>query len=193
MREENEQASELARQRMNELLSNLGSTLDDMKTGLASAASQMGVASAQAANDAARIGQAAMEKSFSEFVERFNQVGGPLVGSMKDAGAAISSSADELSTAQGAIGDHARAIELVAARSSDLATAFGTVANDVEAAVTPVRQSAASISWRPDRVDARIWSVPRGTIWQAFCKQIEAEYGSCGSVESRQVGANSLY
>lgn len=146
MREENEQASELARQRMDELLSNLGNTLDDMKSGLASAASQMGEASARAANDAARIGQEAMEKSFSEFVERFNQTGGPLVGSMKDAGDAISTSADRLSTAQRAIGDHARAIEQVAARSSDLATAFGTVANDVEAATAPVRQSAVSIA-----------------------------------------------
>lgn len=146
MREENEQASKLARQRMDELLSNLGDTLDEMKSGLASAASQMGEASARAANDAARIGQEAMEKSFSEFVERFNQTGGPLVGSMKDAGDAISTSADRLSTAQSAIGDHARAIEQVAARSSDLATAFGTVANDVEAATAPVRQSAVSIA-----------------------------------------------
>jgi len=146
MREENEQASKLARQRMDELLSNLGDTLDEMKSGLAAAASQMGEASARAANDAARIGQEAMEKSFSEFVERFNQTGGPLVGSMKDAGDAISTSADRLSTAQSAIGDHARAIEQVAARSSDLATAFGTVANDVEAATAPVRQSAVSIA-----------------------------------------------
>lgn len=146
MREENEQASELARQRMDELLSSLGNTLDDMKSGLASAASQMGEASARAANDAARIGQEAMEKSFSEFVERFNQTGGPLVGSMKDAGDAISTSAERLSTAQSAIGDHARAIEQVAARSIDLATAFGTVANDVEAATAPVRQSAVSIA-----------------------------------------------
>ena len=53
---------------------------------------------------------------------------------MKDAGDAIASSADRLSGAQSAIGDHARAIEQVAARSSDLAAAFGTVANDVEAA-----------------------------------------------------------
>ncbi|WP_010407962.1 anti-phage ZorAB system protein ZorA [Citromicrobium sp. JLT1363] len=146
MREENEQASELARKRMDELLSNLGNTLDEMKSGLASAASEMGEASAQAANDAARIGQEAMEKSFSQFVERFNQTGQPLVGSMKDAGEAISSSADGLSSAQSAIGDHARAIEQVAARSSDLASAFGTVANDVEAATAPVRQSAASIA-----------------------------------------------
>lgn len=146
MREENEQASELARQRMDDVLSNLGSTLDEMKSGLASAASKMGEASSRAANDAARIGQEVMEKSFSEFVERFNQTGGPLVGSMKDAGDAIASSADRLSGAQSAIGDHARAIEQVAARSSDLATAFGTVANDVEAATAPVRQSAVSIA-----------------------------------------------
>lgn len=146
MREENEQASELARQRMDDLLSNLGNTLDDMKSGLASAASQMGEASSRAANDAARIGQEAMEKSFSEFVEKFNQTGGPLVGSMKDAGDAIASSADRLSGAQSAIGDHARAIEQVSARSSDLATAFGTVANEVEAATAPVRQSAVSIA-----------------------------------------------
>src|SRR3546814_2703739 len=36
MREENEQASALARQRMDELLTSLGSTLDDMKAGLRS-------------------------------------------------------------------------------------------------------------------------------------------------------------
>ena len=40
MRDENEQASALARQRMDELLSSLGSTLDDMKAGLAAAAAQ---------------------------------------------------------------------------------------------------------------------------------------------------------
>ena len=56
-----------------------------------------------------------MEKSFSEFVERFNGAGTPLVASMKDAGSAISVSADRLSSAQTAIGDHARAIEQVAA------------------------------------------------------------------------------
>jgi ABC-type transporter Mla subunit MlaD len=42
MREENEQASALARQRMDELLTSLGSTLDDMKAGLAAAATQLG-------------------------------------------------------------------------------------------------------------------------------------------------------
>jgi ABC-type transporter Mla subunit MlaD len=146
MREENEQASALARQRMDELLSSLGSTLDDMKAGLAAAATQLGEASSNAANDAARIGQEAMERSFAEFVERFNGAGAPLVTSMKDAGSAISVSADRLSSAQTAIGDHARAIEQVAARSNDLATAFGTVANDVEAAAGPVRQSAVSIA-----------------------------------------------
>jgi methyl-accepting chemotaxis protein len=146
MREENEQASALARQRMDELLASLGSTLDDMKAGLAAAATQLGEASTNAANDAARIGQEAMEKSFSDFVERFNGAGSPLVASMKDAGNAISVSADRLSSTQTAIGDHARAIEQVAARSSDLATAFGTVANDVEAATAPVRQSALSIA-----------------------------------------------
>src|SRR3546814_231832 len=109
MREENEQASALARQRMDELLTSLGSTLDDMKAGLAAAATQLGEASTSAANDAARIGQEAMEKSFSEFVERFNGAGTPLVASMKDAGNAISVSADRLSSAQTAIGDHARA------------------------------------------------------------------------------------
>lgn len=116
MREENEQASALARQRMDELLSSLGSTLDDMKAGLAEAATQLGEASSNAANDAARIGQEAMERSFAEFVERFNGAGAPLVTSMKDAGSAISVSADRLSSAQTAIGDHARAIEQVAAR-----------------------------------------------------------------------------
>lgn len=146
MREENEQASALARERMDELLSTLGETLDDMKAGLAAAATELGEASTNAANDAARVGQQAMEKSFSEFVERFNGAGSPLVASMKDAGNAISVSADKLSSAQTAIGDHARAIEQVADRSSDLAAAFGTVASDVEAAVAPVRQSATSIA-----------------------------------------------
>jgi ABC-type transporter Mla subunit MlaD len=154
MREENEQASALARQRMDELLTSLGSTLDDMKAGLAAAATQLGEASTNAANDAARIGQEAMEKSFSEFVERFNGAGVPLVASMRDAGSAISVSADRLSTAQSAIGDHARAIEQVAARSSDLAAAFGTVANDVEAAAAPVRQSAMSIAEAVKSVEA---------------------------------------
>lgn len=154
MREENEQASALARQRMDELLTSLGATLDDMKVGLATAASQLGEASSNAANNAARIGQDAMEKSFSEFVERFNGAGTPLVASMKDAGSAISVSADRLSSAQTAIGDHARAIEQVAARSSDLATAFGTVASDVEAAAAPVRQSALSIAEAVKSVEA---------------------------------------
>jgi ABC-type transporter Mla subunit MlaD len=146
MRDESERASELARQRMSELLGNLGVTLEEMKAGLASAATQMGEASAKAAYNAARIGQEAVEKSFSEFVERFNQAGAPLVISMKDAGSAISSSADRLSDAQSIIGDHAKAIEQVASKSNDLAAAFGTVAKDVESAVTPVRQSAASIA-----------------------------------------------
>jgi ABC-type transporter Mla subunit MlaD len=154
MRVENEQASALARQRMDELLSSLGSTLDDMKLGLAAAATQLGAASTQAANDAARIGQDAMEKSFAEFVERFNGAGAPLVTSMKDAGGAISVSADRLSTAQSAIGDHARAIEQVAARSGDLATAFSSVANDVAAASAPVRQSALSIAEAVKSVEA---------------------------------------
>ncbi|KAK0330167.1 hypothetical protein LTR94_033902, partial [Friedmanniomyces endolithicus] len=139
---------------MDELLTSLGTTLDDMKVGLATAASQLGEASSNAANNAARIGQEAMEKSFSEFVERFNGAGTPLVASMKDAGSAISVSADRLSSAQTAIGDHARAIEQVAARSGDLATAFGTVANDVEAAAAPVRQSALSIAEAVKSVEA---------------------------------------
>jgi ABC-type transporter Mla subunit MlaD len=154
MREENEQASALARQRMDELLTSLGSTLDNMKVGLAAAAAQLGEASAGAANDAAKIGQEAMEKSFSEFVERFNGAGSPLVMSMKEASKAISGSADSMATAQNAIGDHARAIEQVAGRSSDLAAAFGTVANDVEAAATPVRQSALSIAEAVKSVEA---------------------------------------
>ncbi len=146
MREESDQSSALARQRMDELLGSLGRTLDGMKAGMAAAATQLGEASSSAAREAARMGQEAIEKSFSEFVERFNDAGTPLVASMKDAGSAISGSADRLSSTQTAIGDHARAIEQVAARSSDLATAFGTVANDVEAAAAPVRQSALSIA-----------------------------------------------
>lgn len=154
MREESEQSSALARQRMDELLTSLGGTLDGMKAGLAAAAAQLGSASTQAANDAARIGQDAMQKSFSEFVERFNGAGAPLVSSMKDASNAMSVSADRLSTAQSAIGDHARSIEQVAARSSDLATAFGAVANDVAAAATPVRQSALAIAEAVKSVEA---------------------------------------
>lgn len=146
MNEDSEQASEQARTRMNELLSNLGSTLDEMKSGLAIAASELGTASATAANNAARIGQEAMEKSFETFVERFSQAGQPLVGSMQDAGSAISGSAERLLSSQSAIGDHARAIEQVAARSTDLASVFGTVAKDVESAAAPVRHSAASIA-----------------------------------------------
>lgn len=154
MRDENEQASAIARQRMDELLGSLGTTLDEMKTGLSNAATQLGEASTSAANDAARIGQEAMEKSFSEFVERFNGAGSPLVTSMQDAGSAISLSAERLSSAQTAIGDHSRAIEQVAARSNDLAMAFGTVANDVEAAAAPVRQSALSIAEAVKSVEA---------------------------------------
>jgi methyl-accepting chemotaxis protein len=154
MREENEQASALARQRMDELLTSLGSTLDEMKAGLAAAATQLGEASTGAANDAARIAQETIERSFAEFVDRFNRAGAPLVASMRDAGSAISASADRLSTAQSAIGDHARAIEQVAARSSELAAAFSTVANDVEAAATPVRQSAQSIAEAVKSIEA---------------------------------------
>ncbi|MHA3793046.1 anti-phage ZorAB system protein ZorA [Rhizorhabdus wittichii] len=146
MRADSEEASTIARAQMAELLGNLGATLDGMKTGLAAAAGEMGAASSRAANDAARIGQEAMERSFEGFVDRFNQAGEPLIDSMKSAGSAISTSADRLSSAQSAIGDHARAIEQVAARSTDLATTFGTVAKDVEAASTPVRQSAAAIA-----------------------------------------------
>lgn len=146
MREDSEQASELARTRMNELLTNLGGTLDDMKSGLATAAGELGAASANAANNAARIGQEAMEQSFEGFVDRFSKAGEPLVGSMKDASSAISTSADQLSSAQTAIGDHARAIEQVASQSTNLASAFGTVARDVESATAPVRQSALAIS-----------------------------------------------
>lgn len=146
MRADSEEASATARAHMAELLGNLGATLDGMKTGLAAAAGEMGAASSRAANDAARIGQDAMERSFESFVDRFNQAGEPLVDSMKTAGGAIATSADRLSSAQAAIGDHARAIEQVAARSNDLAIAFGTVAKDVEAATNPVRQSAAAIA-----------------------------------------------
>src|SRR3546814_1424030 len=50
MREENEQASALARQRMDELLTSIGSTLDDMKAGLADTANLLGEASTSAVN-----------------------------------------------------------------------------------------------------------------------------------------------
>lgn len=154
MREDNEQASAMARDQMTALLGNLGNTLDGMKEGLSVAAGEMGRASSEAASDAARIGQEAMEKSFGAFVERFSEAGDPLVASMREAGTTISASADRLGTAQGAIGDHARAIEQVASRSNDLATAFGSVANDVVAATTPIRQSANSIAEAVKSIDA---------------------------------------
>src|SRR3546814_18452550 len=97
---------------MDELLTSLGLTLDDMKAGLAAAATQLGEASTSAANDAARIGQEAMEKSFSAFVERFNGAGTPLVASMTDAGNSISVSDDCLSSAQIPICDKAPALAL---------------------------------------------------------------------------------
>src|SRR3546814_12257783 len=115
-----------------------------MKAGLAAAATQLGEASTSAANDAARIGQEAMEKSFSEFVERFNGAGTPLVASMKDDGKAISVSAARLSSAHTAIGDHDRAIQQVEARSSSLAPVIATGANDGARAVAHVRTVAVS-------------------------------------------------
>lgn len=146
MRQDTEEAGAMARQQMTDLLGNLGSTLDEMKGGLAAAAAEMGSASSAAAQDAARIGQEALETSFSRFAERFAETGAPLVGSMRDASDAMASSAQQMNSARTAIGDHARSIELVAEKSDELAGAFGTVANDVEAATTPVRQSATSIA-----------------------------------------------
>jgi methyl-accepting chemotaxis protein len=142
MRADSEDASSQARQRMDELLGNLGTTLDGMKAGLARAAGDLGEASSRAATDAARVGQEALDNSFSKFVERFAEAGDPLVRSMRDASGAIKMSADGLSSSEQAIGDHARAIEGVARNSTDLATALGTAANDVNQAAAPVRQSA---------------------------------------------------
>ena len=146
MRADSEQASELARERMGELLGSLGSTLDNMKDGLANAAEHMGRSSADAASNAARIGQEAMEQSFAHFVDRFNEAGTPLVGAMRDASGAMAGSAEQIGSAGRAIGDHARNIEQVAARSTDLAGALGSAANDFAAATDPVRDSAFAIS-----------------------------------------------
>jgi methyl-accepting chemotaxis protein len=145
MREESEASNAQARDQLSTLLQSLGGTLDGMREGLAQAAGEMGAASSRAANDAARIGQEALESSFSSFVERFSEAGSPLVASMKDASVAISGSATELQTSQTAIGDHARSIESVAARSDKLAAAFGSVADDIKAATVPVRHSADAI------------------------------------------------
>lgn len=146
MRADSEEASEQTRTRMSALIESLGSTMDEMKNGLSTAAGEMGAASANAAQDAARVGQEALESSFASFTRQFTEAGKPLVESMKDAGQAITTSSDNLVSAQSSIGDHARAIESVASRSSDLATAFGSVADDVQAATLPVRGAADAIA-----------------------------------------------
>lgn len=153
MRADGEAASKQARDNLEALLTNLGSTLDEMKTGLSRAAGEMGDAAGRAANDAARVGQEALETSFATFVDRFGAAGEPLVRSMRDAGDAISTSADGLRTSQQAIGDHARSIERIAASSADLATAFGTAADDVQSAAGPVRQSAESMEKAAQAID----------------------------------------
>lgn len=156
MRADSEEAGEQARMRMAQLMESLGTTLEKMKAGLSDAAGEIGTASVGAAKDAARIGQEALENSFANFTDHFAEAGEPLVESMKDAGQAISTSSKSLVLAQSAIGDHARSIESVATRSSDLATAFGTVANDVQSASAPVRNSAEAIAKAVTSIEAII-------------------------------------
>jgi ABC-type transporter Mla subunit MlaD len=153
MRADSEHASTQAREKLDALLASLGTTLEGMKDGLARAAGDLGDAAGRAANDAARIGQEALEGSFATFVERFGEVGEPLVRSMRDASGAISDSAEGLRASQQAIGDHTRSIEQVAARSSDLAAAFGSAADDVQIAAAPVRQSAESMEKAAQSID----------------------------------------
>lgn len=161
MREDSEQASAQARDQLSALLGSLGATLDGMKDGLAKAAGELGDASTRAANDAAKIGQEALEGSFATFVQRFGEAGEPLVKSMRDAGDAVAKSADGLTASQQAIGDHARSIELVAGRSGDLAAAFGSAANDVQAAAGPVRQSAESMEKAAKSIDQALTAEAR--------------------------------
>jgi hypothetical protein len=142
MRADGEENSARAREQLNNLLTSLGTTLDGMKDGLSRAAGEFGDSTSRAAADAVRIGQEALESSFSTFVERFAEAGDPLVRSMREAGGAMAQSADGIGRSQQAIGDHARAIDLVARGSSDLAIAFGAAANDVQQAAAPVRLSA---------------------------------------------------
>lgn len=163
MRADSEEASNQARERLDALLTSLGTTLDGMKDGLAQSAGKLGAAATGAANDAARIGQEALEKSFSTFVEKFAEAGTPLVRSMRDAGAAINASAEGLNGSQRAIGDHARAIELVASNSSDLATAFGTAANDVQQAAAPIRHSADAMEKAAVSIERSLTAEARST------------------------------
>ncbi len=161
MRDDSEQASEHAREKLSALLSSLGTTLDGMREGLSRSAGQFGDAASQAANNAARVGQDALEQSFASFVARFDEVGGPLVSSMRDAGGAVSDAADGLRSSQQAIGDHARSIETVAARSNDLAVAFGSAASDVQTAVGPVRQSADAMEKAAQSIDRALTAEAR--------------------------------
>lgn len=145
MRADSDAASEHARQRMSELLERLGTSLDDMRERMMASAAEFGEATHGAARKAAETGQLAMEHSFKQFVDRFNEAGEPLVEEMRKASASIGSAADSLGSSNQAMGDYTRGIETVAARSSDIATSLSSVANDVRAATEPVRQSAASI------------------------------------------------
>lgn len=153
MRADSEQASLQSRERLEALFATLGTTLDGMKQGLTKAAGTLGEAAGEAATNAARIGQEALETSFSTFVERFDEAGRPLVASMREASGAIRESASGLRSSEQAIGDHARAITLVASGSDDLATAFRSAANDVQSATSPVRQSAEAMERAAGAID----------------------------------------
>lgn len=145
MRADSEEASAQARQRMGDLLERLGTSLDDMREKMIASAGEFGEATHGAARKAAETGQLAMEDSFKQFVDRFNEAGEPLVEEMRKASNSIGTAATSLDGSNRAMGDYTRGIESVAARSSDIATSLGSVANDVREATEPVRQSAASI------------------------------------------------
>jgi|TARA_R100000501_G_scaffold16671_1_gene30401 ABC-type transporter Mla subunit MlaD len=186
MREDSEAASAQSRDALARLIGSLGQSLDEMKSGMATAGEQLGRAATEAANDAAKVGQDALEASFSGFAERFAEVGAPLVTSMETAAGAITTSAGGLAESNRAIGDHARAVEQVAARSADLATNFGTVANDVERATTPVRQSADAIAGavrsleEARTADARSAEAARGQI-ESMAAALEATSASASA------------
>lgn len=145
LRSDSEEASEQARQRLGELLERVGTALDQMREKMAESAGQFGDATMTAAKKAAETGQHAMTESFQQFVKNFNEAGEPLVEEMRKASTSIGTAATALDGSNRAMGDYTRGIESVAARSSDIATSLGSVANDVREATDPLRQSASSI------------------------------------------------
>lgn len=146
MRADSEEAGQIAHERISNLMTNMENMMGSMQQNISQAAGQITHSTVEAAQNSARIGQVALEDSFSKFASRFEEVGGPLVDSMGKAGDAISQSSDNLLSSQQSIGDHARAITNIAEQSSEISTAFGHIANDMRAASDPVRQSADAIS-----------------------------------------------